>query len=156
MDACTSHLLMTIFIISILGFLCLLVTCLMQSAATSGQERGAIPETPHPILTIADAFDPERGILWSSQVSFLQAIARNASLGECLQVCELSLHRYPELYEGTDPEYWLRFLQRTDLVKVSGPCFKLTANGREFLTLLMAEGNGIESATKPGKELAKK
>ena len=146
-----------ILIIPALGLLCLLVVCLLQSAASTGQGLSTACKASIPILKIEDAFDPERSILWYPQVPFLQAIAANASLGDCLRVCQRTLRQYPELYEGTDPEFWLRFLQHCDLVRASGPCFRLTASGLAFLALLLA-GNGLASVTEPRRreELARK
>jgi len=137
MDDYTSHLLLVILIIPALGLLCLLVVCLLQSAASTGQGLSTACKASIPILKIEDAFDPERSILWYPQVPFLQAIAANASLGDCLRVCQRTLRQYPELYEGTSAESWLRLLQRNNLAEVAGMRIRLTNDGRELLRLLL-------------------
>jgi hypothetical protein len=147
MDASTSHLLTIILAPLVLGFLYLTVATLLQpqsaaaprrAVAASYSENNPLPELPFHILSVADAFDPERNILWASQIPFLLEIGRNGSFSSCLRVCEVSLRQYPELYEGTSAESWLVFLQSNQLAQVEGEQVRLTRYGRELLNFLMS------------------
>lgn len=142
MDASTSHLLVIILAPTIMGFSWLFFVSLLHPADPRAQ-KAALKETHFPpILAIADAFDPERQILWISQLPFLQAISAGGSFGACLRVCDNCLRQYPELYEGTSAESWLGFLRSNSLVEISGPRIRLTTDGRELLRVLLYQTNG--------------
>ncbi len=97
------------------------------------------------VLSIADAYDPERSVLWENQVFALQRI------GECITIPELSalweryLRFYPELYEQTSFGVWIASLQNCNLVESCGNVVRLTANGRDFLNLLVRDADLLRS-----------
>ncbi|MGA3211234.1 MAG: hypothetical protein ABSD20_07990 [Terriglobales bacterium] len=136
MDASTSHLLAILVVPAVLGFSWLFLATLLEAPEPEHTFR-SFDATSLEILTISDAFDPERRVLWTSQVPLLQAISSDGSFGACLRVCDNCLRRYPELYEGTSAESWLRLLQRNNLAEVAGMRIRLTNDGRELLRLLL-------------------
>jgi hypothetical protein len=145
MDASTSHLLAIILAPTVIGFSWLFLVSLLHPRDPREQKPTLCEMLPPPILTMADAFDPDRQILWLSQVPFLQMIGTHATFGACLRVCDNCMRRYPELYEGTSAESWLRFLERNHLIEVAGARIRLTADGRELLRFLLYQTN--EAAT---------
>ena len=90
-----------------------------------------------PALSIAHAFDPDRSILWDSQLPVLQQLASAAAKGCPLaQLYTFYLQgaqRYPELYEGSSYEQWLAFLAAGELVRLESDRGYITGEGRQFV-----------------------
>jgi hypothetical protein len=89
------------------------------------------------VLSISDAYDPDRSVLWENQVFALQRIGSHVTIPELLVLWERYLRLYPELYEQTSFSDWLAFLQNCNLVEPNGNVVRLTANGRDFLNVLI-------------------
>ena len=92
---------------------------------------------PFSALSIVQAFDPERFMLWDTQLPLLEQL-RSAGPKGCSLAQLYSFHlqlarRYPELYEGTSFEHWLGFLVASDLVRLETDRGAITAEGRQFL-----------------------
>ena len=94
-------------------------------------------------LSISDAHDPERNILWENQIVALQIIGTGTAIPELLALWKRYVHLYPELYEQTSSWDWLAFLQNCDLVEATGSVIRLTSNGCEFLNLLIGNSHAL-------------
>jgi hypothetical protein len=92
---------------------------------------------PFSALSIAHAFDPERFILWDTQLPLLEQLGSAGSKGCPLaQLYSFYLQlarRYPELYEGSSFEHWLGFLAASELVRLETDRSYCTAEGRQFV-----------------------
>ena len=92
---------------------------------------------PFSALSIAHAFDPERFMLWDTQLPLLEQLSsagpKGCALAQLyafyLQLCRL----FPELYEGSSFEHWLGFLVASELVRLETDHGYLTAEGRQFV-----------------------
>jgi len=92
---------------------------------------------PFSALSVAHAFDPERYMLWDTQLPLLQQLSSAATKGTSLA----HLHsfylqlagRYPELYEGSSFEHWLSFLATTELVRLETDRGYITFEGHQFV-----------------------
>jgi hypothetical protein len=93
------------------------------------------------VISIADAYDPVRSVLWESQISALERIGSGLTYLELLPLWERCMHLYPELYEQTTFLKWLGFLQTCNLEESNGDVVRLTANGRDFLNVLICNAN---------------
>jgi hypothetical protein len=92
---------------------------------------------PFSALSIAHAFDPERFMMWDTQLPLLEQL-RSAGLKGCSLAHLYSFYlqlatRYPELYEGSSFEDWLGFLAASELVRLETDHGYITAEGRQFL-----------------------
>jgi hypothetical protein len=89
------------------------------------------------VLSILDAYDSDRNVLWENQAFALQRIASDPTVPD---LCELWEHHYlllyPELYEGVSFLDWISFLKNCNLIESDGSLVRLTANGHDFLSLL--------------------
>ncbi len=85
------------------------------------------------LMSIADAFDPERAMLWETQVPALQLISSGVPAARLFLFYARYPRNYPELFEDTTFEEWLQFLKRSNLVTVEQGEIRLTAEGVEFL-----------------------
>lgn len=89
------------------------------------------------LMSAADAFDPTLAPLWDTQVPALQEICgagdHGVDLDALLPMYLNSSRLYPELYELTSFETWLRFLEREQLVSVKQNLVRITPGGVEFL-----------------------
>jgi hypothetical protein len=92
---------------------------------------------PFSALSIVHAFDPERFMLWDTQLPLLEQLNSSGSKG-----CSLAhfdsfyrqlARRYPELYEGASFEHWLGFLAASELVRLQTDRCYITAEGRQFV-----------------------
>jgi len=102
----------------------------------SSQARAPTPRTcpkPFSLITIGDAFDPERAILWETQIPALQLISGGVPAARLFLLYACYPKRYPELFEGATFEEWLQFLKQCNLVEVAAGEIRLTAEGSEFL-----------------------
>lgn len=110
-----------------------------------GQELGDGPHAPTPadssprvrcdqlgIVTLADAFDPERHLLWQAQVAALEQLASGARMAQMARLWE-PMRACPELYDGRSCADWVRFLQQLNFIVVTGEQVRLTEEGHEFL-----------------------
>ena len=88
-------------------------------------------------LSMVHAFDPERYVLWDTQLPLLQQLASAGAKGNSLaQLHSFYLQlarRYPELYEGSSFEHWLGFLSMCELVRLDTERASITSEGRQFL-----------------------
>jgi hypothetical protein len=92
---------------------------------------------PFSALSVAHAFDPERFMLWDTQLPLLEQLSSAGSKGCSLaQLYSFYLQlarRYPELYEGSSFEHWLGFLAAAELVRLETDRGYCTAEGRQFV-----------------------
>lgn len=93
------------------------------------------------VLSIADAYDPERSVLWENQAFALKRIGLQITVAELVVLWERYMQLYPELYEETTFSDWFAFLQNCNLVESSGSVVRLTANGHDFLDCLIGNAN---------------
>lgn len=93
------------------------------------------------VLSIADAYDSDRSILWENQVFALRRIGSHVTISELVDLWDRYQHLYPELYEQTTFSDWMAFLQNYGLVVSNGSLVRLTANGREFLKCLVCNAD---------------
>ncbi len=100
------------------------------------------PRRTFTIIRIADAFEPEASILWETQVSALDLICAAGRRGlptETLRpLYTRSVVLYPELYEGTEFEAWLQFLEDAKLISCGENTVAITPAGIEFLKCRVA------------------
>jgi len=92
---------------------------------------------PFSALSIVHAFDPERFMLWDTQLPLLQQLSsagiRGNSLAQLHSFYLQLARRYPELYEGSSFEHWLGFLAMSELVRLETDRGCITAEGRQFV-----------------------
>jgi hypothetical protein len=92
---------------------------------------------PFSALSVVHAFDPERFMLWDTQLPLLQPLGSAGSKGCALaELCSSYLQlakRYPELYEGTSFEHWLGFLAASELMRLETDRAYLTVEGQQFV-----------------------
>lgn len=97
---------------------------------------------PFTIIRVADAFDPETSILWETQTPVLERISaagRRGLAAEALRPFYAeSAALYPELYEGTEFQAWLQFLEGVELIAWREERATVTASGIEFLKCRVA------------------
>jgi hypothetical protein len=145
----TSQLLATLVLPVVAGFVCLFVVMIKAPPL-----RNALPKTSEPpahnfsnifgVLSVSDAYDPDRNVLWENQLFALQRIASDATIPELRTMWErYYLQLYPELYEGISFWEWLAFLKNCNLAESDGSVVRLTANGHEFLSLLTRNANHL-------------
>ena len=118
------------------GIICLFVI-VIQRRTQNLQEPSKGSSDTLGVISIADAYDPDRSVLWENQVSALQHIGSCIMIPELLPIWERYMHLYPELYEQTTFSDWLGFLQNCNLAESAGDTVRLTANGRDFLNILI-------------------
>ena len=139
--------LLAILLLPIAGGLICILLVMRQDAIRAGRYKRITPQcavncnSTLGVLSIKDAYDPERDILWENQILALQRISSHAALPELLALWERYVHLYPELYEQTTFWEWLAFLQNCTLVQSSGNEVRLTPNGRQFLKYLISNAN---------------
>ena len=91
---------------------------------------------PFSALSIVHAFDPERFMLWDTQLPLLEQLSsagpKGCSLAQLYSFYLQLAARYPELYEGSSFEHWLGFLAASELVRLETDQGYITAEGRQF------------------------
>ena len=91
---------------------------------------------PFSALSIVHAFDPERFMLWDTQLPLLEQLTAAGAKGCALaQVYSFYLQlsrRFPELYEGSSFEHWLGFLVASELMRLENDRASITPGGRQF------------------------
>ena len=111
---------------------------------------------PFSALSILDAFDPERFMLWDTQLPLLRQLSsagpKGCSLTQLLGFYLQLARRYPELYEGSSFEHWLGFLAASELVRLESDRGYITVEGRQFVQEVLkcrvaAEGPAPASST---------
>lgn len=94
------------------------------------------------IIRVADAFEPDTSVLWETQIPALERIGLGGPHGlpkvALRRWYRQSSSRYPELYDGSDFEAWLQFLESADLVVCTEDMVTITAAGKEFLKCRVA------------------
>jgi hypothetical protein len=92
---------------------------------------------PFSALSIVHAFDPERFMLWDTQLPLLEQLhsagSKGCSLAQLYSFYLQLARRYPELYEGSSFEDWLGFLAASELVRLETDQGHITAEGRQFV-----------------------
>ncbi len=103
--------------------------------------RPSVPHARFDLLCIEDAFDPDRAVLWETQVPALELIAKAAGYGvsfdELKSEYDAAARLYPELYEGSSFHAWLEFLIAQDLIARKMGAVAITSDGRAFLEFRM-------------------
>ena len=103
---------------------------------------------PFSAFSIAHAFDPERFMLWDTQLPLLEQLNSAGQRGFSLvQLYSFYQHlggRYPELYEGSSFEDWLGFLAASELVRLETDHGYITVQGRQFLREFLKSRVGAE------------
>ncbi len=117
---------------------------LIQNGLCTPPPAKAPPDTLG-VLSIADAYDPARSVLWENQVFALQRIGASITIRELSALWACYLRLYPELYENISFCVWLAFLQNCNLVESDGNVVRLSANGRDFLNLLARNVDVVRS-----------
>ncbi len=94
------------------------------------------------IIRLADAFEPETSVLWETQVPALEVInaagRRGLAIERLGRVYLRSAALYPELYDGSDFESWLQFLEEARLITCRDGIVAMSAEGLEFLKCRVA------------------
>ena len=92
---------------------------------------------PFSALSIVHAFDPERFMLWDTQLPLREQLSSAGPKGSSLAQLHsfyLQLSRsYPELYEGSGFEHWLGFLAAAELLRLETDRGYITFEGRQFV-----------------------
>jgi len=92
---------------------------------------------PFSALSIVHAFDPERFILWDTQLPLLEQLCsagpKGCPLAQLYSFYLQLARRFPELYEGSSFEHWLGFLAEAELVRLEPDRGYVTAQGRQFV-----------------------
>jgi hypothetical protein len=134
----TYQLLMVTVIPALVGLGWLFLAQLLQPPEKCGAE----PPTQCPpnhertqfgVISLADAFDPERLPLWQGQVVALERIGSGMPLEKLAAIWEPYPRICPELYEGKTFAGWLQFLEDCEFVRVAGQAVWLSDEGREFV-----------------------
>lgn len=90
-----------------------------------------------PALSLEDAFEPDCLLLWYGQLALLQFIARAGENGVPIDrvrpLYKRAAARFPELYEGSTFEQWLRFDEAARLICRNDASVWITRQGIEFL-----------------------
>ncbi len=96
-----------------------------------------LPGRPFSALSVVHAFEEHSAVLWDTQIPALQVICsagpKGVHFGRVRRVYAMSARRYPELYDGTSFEQWLRFLAEAELITFQEDRIAITAQGRQFL-----------------------
>ena len=92
---------------------------------------------PFSALSVVHAFDPERSMLWDTQLPLLEQLSSAGAKG-CSRAQIYSFYlqlsrRFPELYEGSSFEHWLGFLVASELVQLENDRAAITVGGRQFV-----------------------
>ena len=94
---------------------------------------------PVTVIRVADAFDPERRMLWETQLPALRFIAsstwRGVSVSALHRHFERCVNTYPELFAGVGFANWIDFLCDHSLITVDDDRACITEAGRSFLAL---------------------
>jgi len=108
---------------------------------------------PFSALSIAHAFDPERFMLWDTQLPLLEQLrsagARGCSLAQLYPFYLQLAARFPELYEGSSFEDWLGFLAASELVRLETDQGYITVEGHQFLQEFLKCRVGAHQPGKP-------
>lgn len=137
----TSELLAIVVLPAAAGLICLCLVILQNARAAANDK----PQEPScrqlrntlGVLSITDAYDPERNVLWEHQILALQRIGKQINYAELDSLWQHYQYLYPELYEGVTLCDWLGFLRDCNLARFDGSNLRLTKNGRNFLDFLI-------------------
>jgi hypothetical protein len=137
---------------SLLMFLLISVLLAVAKAAERRERRRTsvrrrTPPRPFRVLPLALAFDPERAMIWETQVPALELVCRAGSKGlaiERLHGCYLvAARRSPELFEGCKFERWLAFLEEERLIVNDGERVAITPEGYQFVKYRVSREAGV-------------
>jgi hypothetical protein len=149
--------LLVIFVLAFLAFIVVLVALTIATIAESQrqwrqQQEAAVHNATSVVgggqafsaISVADAFESETAILWETQIPALALIESAGWHGLDLEnlrpLYVRCTRRFPELYEGSDFEAWVQFLQEAELIVLSGATVAITPAGKEFLECRVAAG----------------
>ncbi|HEV8523174.1 MAG TPA: hypothetical protein VGQ71_01635 [Terriglobales bacterium] len=144
--------LLVMVLASLLMFLLISVVLAVANAKERRERRrvpGRLlsPPRPYRVLPLTLAFDPERAMIWETQVPALELICRSGSKGlalERLHGCYLvAARRSPELFEGCKFEQWLAFLEQERLIVSDGERATITPEGYQFVKYRVSREAGI-------------
>jgi hypothetical protein len=95
---------------------------------------------PFCALSLEQAFDPERAVIWETQIPALQMMVTAGRRGlpaeRLYGFYQRSSEAYPELYDGSSFYNWLDFLERSRIVTWTSNKLVLTPEGGEFVDYL--------------------
>lgn len=133
---------MPVLVLAILSIVLFVATLVMLGLAEAAETRRTrlldsfADGGPFKVLSVCDAFEVEYAVLWETQAYALRLIAssRNGVPRHQLVIVYRRMAKtYPELYEGTCFQQWLRFLESAELVEDNGTRVRITPQGLEFL-----------------------
>jgi hypothetical protein len=94
-------------------------------------------ENPLPLLSIAQAFDPDYAVLWEAPCAALALVDSAGDHGlpisQLRPVYRKAAARFPEIYDGCSFAQWIGFLEQSRLMVGDGTRLVLTEDGHEFL-----------------------
>lgn len=94
-------------------------------------------ENPLPLLSIAQAFDPDYAVLWEAPCSALALVdaagSNGLAVGRLRPVYRKAAARFPEIYDGCNFLQWVGFMEQSRLMICDGSRLMLTEDGHEFL-----------------------
>ncbi len=93
------------------------------------------------LLVCSEGFDPDRALIWGTQVPALRFVSRHEPRGTCetrltLVYAELA-SRYPEIYDGYTFSQWLEFLVGIRVFCLADEAVHITPAGRHLLQFLL-------------------
>jgi hypothetical protein len=134
---------MPVLLLALASLIVFIGTIVLMSIAHVAEERqwkqisALVPGAPFRVLSICDAFEAEYAILWETQVPALQLVSSEGSRGVAIQRLQkfyyISAHAYPELYDGSNFQQWLSFLEGAELITRTEHRIAITKQGLEFL-----------------------
>ena len=143
--------LLVMVLASFLMFLLISVVLVVANAKERRERRRIpgrlLPPRPYRVLPLTLAFDPERAMVWETQMPALELICRAGPKGlaiERVHGCYLvAARRSPELFEGCKFEQWLAFLEGEHLVVSDGERVSITPEGYQFVKYRVSREAGI-------------
>ena len=139
------------FILVTAGGLIVLLSCLNGSACSSvsASDSGCVdmtkdasePITPL-LLSRCGAGDPDRTLIWSTQIPALRFVCghepQGASCADLKPVYVELARRHPEIYDGHTFHEWGQSLVDLDVFRVQAKSIHITSSGRALLDMLVA------------------
>ena len=144
--------LLVMVLASLLMFLLISVLLAVANAKEHRERRRSplrrpLRARPFRVLPLGLAFDPERAMIWETQMPALELICRAGPKGlaiERLHGCYLvAARRSPELFEGCKFEPWLAFLEEERLIVSDGERVSITPEGYQFVKYRVSREAGV-------------
>ena len=134
---------MPVLIVAAISFLVFCLTSLLISVAARLESRHVysigIPGTrkAHPMLFLAEAFDPVYAILWEAPIAALRLLDSAGHFGvpvpRLRPIFDKAAACFPEIYEGYSFSQWLKVLEKNQFIAWTAGRVKLTPEGKAFL-----------------------